>query len=122
MPRPLPAGKDRGLSSVRLRRDVLDKLGEYEEAVAREKSARKIKIDPNSIWGTGEPSEPEGQDPNAPKKTEKKKDSIDALKRTDEWQRLFSPRGSFLLGRINTEHWLSFGLPDRLPVMFSGSL
>jgi hypothetical protein len=47
------AGKDRGLSSVRLKRDVLDKLAEYNEAVEREESARHINIDPGQIWGTG---------------------------------------------------------------------
>ena len=45
------AGEDRGLSSVRLRRDVLDKLEEYQEAVSRERSAQDITIDPNDIWG-----------------------------------------------------------------------
>ena len=112
--------KDRRLSSVRLKRDVLDKLEEYDEAVAREKSARDIEIDPNLVWGTKAAKEPNARDPNRPQSA-KKKDDIDALKRADEWQRLFGPRGSFLLGLLETEHWLSFGLSDKLPVMFSGS-
>ena len=53
------AGKDRGLSGVRIRREVLDKLGEYAEAHEREQAARSIEIDPASIWGDT-PDEPEG--------------------------------------------------------------
>jgi hypothetical protein len=112
--------KDRGLSAARLRRDVLDKLEQYDEAVVREKSARDVKIDPNLIWGTETTQGPEAEDTNEPRKNAKK-DDIGTLRRTDEWQRLFSPAGAFLTGLIDPEHWLGFGLPDRLPVMFSGS-
>ncbi len=111
------ADKDRGLSSVRLRRDVLDKLVEYREAVEREKNARDIKIDPNSIWGV-KSTTPE--DVNKPGESKSKPD-IEKLKRTDEWQRIFSPEGSFLVGIVNMEHWLGFGLGEKLPVMFWGN-
>ena len=115
------ADKDRGLSSVRLRRDVLDKLAEYQEAVEREKSARDIKIDPNSIWGIkSSPLEPEKEDANKPGESKSKPD-VEKLKRTDEWQRIFSPEGSFVTGIVHPEHWLGFGLGEKLPVMFWGS-
>jgi hypothetical protein len=112
------AGKDRDLSSVRLRRDVLDKLVEYNEAVEREKSARHIKIDPARIW-QAQPAEkkPDTED----KKDEPKKPDVEKLKRADEWHRIFSPTGAFLTGVINTEHWLGYGLGDKLPVMIRGS-
>ena len=113
------ADKDQELSSVRLRRDVLGKLVEYEEAVEREKSARDIKIDPNTIWST-KPNPLETEDANKPGESKSKPD-VEKLKRTDEWQRIFSPRGSFLTGIVNTEHWLGFGLGEKLPVMFQGS-
>jgi hypothetical protein len=112
------AGRDRGLSSVRLKRDVLDRLAEYDEAVEREKSARRIDIDPAKIWGTGpsgKRTEPEDG------KDEVKKPDVEKLKRSDEWNRIFSPTGAFLTGVINTEHWLGFGLDEKLPVMFRGS-
>ncbi|MHC4495594.1 MAG: hypothetical protein ACYSYM_07210, partial [Planctomycetota bacterium] len=54
------AGKDQGLSSVRLKRDVLDKLVEYQEAVEREKKARHIEFDPGQIWGTTASQESQG--------------------------------------------------------------
>jgi len=115
------ANKDRGLSSVRLKRDVLDKLEEYQEAIGREKNARDIKIDPNQIWGSkatkttieeGEIKKPEES---------KTKVDVEKLKRTDEWRRIFSPGGTFLACTVNTEHWLGFGLQEKLPVMFWGS-
>ena len=108
------ASKDRGLSSVRLKRDVLDKLMVYQEAVQRERNARDITIDPNQIWETKATEE-------KATKEESKKPNIEKLKRTDEWQRIFSPEGAFLTGTVNTEHWLGFGLQKKLPVMFWGS-
>jgi hypothetical protein len=119
-------GKDRDLSSVRLRRDVLDKLTEYQEAVKREKDARNIKIDPNQIWGTKaaqeEVTKAKTEEGQAKKSDESKsKADIEKLKRTDEWHRIFSPTGTFLLGTVDTEHWLGFGLHEKLPIMFWGS-
>ena len=126
--------KDRGLSSVRLKRDVLDKLAEYQEAVEREKKARDIKIDPNQIWGTKAAQEkatdaktqederdPALREPTKKPQECKTKAHIEKLKRTDEWHRIFSPRGTFLTGTVNTEHWPGFGLQEKLPVMFWGS-
>jgi hypothetical protein len=117
------AGKERGLSSVRLRRDVLDELCIYQEAVQREKDARDIKIDPAEIWGS-KPTENE-QQKQEECKTEKSKKSdskenVEKLKRTDKWQRIFSPRGTFVTGIVNTEHWLGFGLEGKMPILFSG--
>jgi len=122
------AGKERGLSSVRLRRNVLKDLSIYQEAVQRERAARDIKINTGEIWGTKTP-EKKAENAQVPKedgekeKAQKDKDAkedIEKLKRTDEWQRIFSPWGVFLAGRIDTEHWLGFGLADKVPVMFMG--
>jgi len=136
--------KNRGLSSVRLRHDVLDKLEEYQEAVKLEKDARDVKVDPNQIWavpllrlapapragvkpcdvvaGLSETEKPQTEKNETGKPEESKaKADIEKLKRTDEWHRLFSPRGTFVAGMVNTEHWLGFGLQQKLPVMFWGS-
>ena len=120
------ADKERGLSSVRLKRDVLDRLAEYREAVEREKNARDIKIDPNNIWGMKpvpqETAKPETAKEDVAKPDESKaKPDIEKLKREDDWSRIFSPRGTFLTGTVNPEHWLGFGLGERLPVLFWGN-
>jgi len=119
--------KDRGLSSVRLRRDVLDKLEEYQEAVKLEKGARDVKVDPNQIWAVPPAAEQTTKKPETEKsETEKPEESkakvvSEKLQRADEWSRLFSPRGTFVTGMVNIEHWLGFGLDLRVPVMLWGS-
>ncbi len=47
------AGKDHGLSAVRLRQDVLDKLPTYEASLQRERDARRVTVDPSQIWRNG---------------------------------------------------------------------
>ena len=123
------ASKERGLSSVRLRRNVLKDLSIYQEAVQRERSARNIKIDPGEIWAAKTPekktkdaqAQMEDGEKEKTQKDEDAKEDIEKLKRTDEWQRIFSPAGVFLAGDVDTEHWLGFGLEERLPTMFMGS-
>ncbi|MHC4911649.1 MAG: hypothetical protein ACYTE5_01435, partial [Planctomycetota bacterium] len=127
------ADKERGLSSVRLRRDVLEELSAYEEALQRERSARDVKIDTDQIWGIPRAAE-KTEDAEVQKQEckqesvekekgqkEEGKEDVEKLKRTDKWQRIFSPRGVFLAGHVDTEHWLGFGLQKRLPIMFMGS-
>ncbi|NOT00112.1 MAG: hypothetical protein HOP29_05750 [Phycisphaerales bacterium] len=136
------ADKDHGIGSVRIRRDVLDKLDEYSEAVDREWSARDVRIDSRSVWGEPQPavaSPPDeaknngdtgngskhvgGNDAaaNGDSKDDKDdKDDIETLKRRDEWLRLFSPVGVIAAGVLNSEHWLCFGAGPRLPVFVSG--
>ncbi|MCH8270987.1 MAG: hypothetical protein IH985_07225 [Planctomycetes bacterium] len=116
-------------SEVRLRRDVLDKLDEYAEALDREQAARKITIDPASVWGVvadedardDEDGLEDQERPAEAEETDKPpSEDIEQLKRQDEWQRLFSPRGSFVAATLDDEHWLCYGLDNRLPVLVSG--
>ena len=115
------ADEKKGLSAVRLRRDVLDQLVVYEEAVNRETAARAVSVDPELVW-SAEPSaaqeEEPGGDEEAPATPEP---DVDAIERADEWQRLFSPQGALLACSLDRERWLSFGLPDRVPVLVMGS-
>ncbi len=115
------AGKDRGLSSVRLRRDVLDQLAVYDEALEREKNARDIQIDSSELWGTAPPhtdeddsdeseSESESESDTKPKAKRSPKDDNDALKRKDKWQRLFSPSGVIARAQLDVDHWLCSGV------------
>jgi hypothetical protein len=92
------AGKDRGLSSVRLRREVLDELPVYEEALKREQSARHIRVEPAEVWGASEapPADDKPVSPEADQKpAQKPKESkdVETLKREDAWLRTFSPSG-----------------------------
>ncbi len=130
--------KDKGLSTVRLRQDVLDQLPAYEESLKRERSARSVQVDAAAVWGPATPkplennaatstpappsepaATPSGVKPATPP-------DVEALKREDVWLRNFSPGGAIVAATLNLEHWLCFGLPpdgpgaDRLPVLLGG--
>ena len=41
------------------------------------------------------------------------------LKSRDKWQSIFMPSGSIVAGRIDDEHWLTFGNTDIIPILYS---
>ena len=45
--------------------------------------------------------------------------SSEDLERRDEWQSLFMPSGAMVAGRIDEEHWLTFGTNKTIPVLYS---
>ncbi|MHC4068134.1 MAG: M14 family zinc carboxypeptidase [Planctomycetota bacterium] len=132
------ARKDSELSSVRRRRDVLDKLDVYQEDLEREQQADEIEIDFDDLWGDRQAEQADQAKPGekenaAPEKAEDHKeqneeqseksapsDDSEKLKRLDEWQRIFKPSGVFVKARIDERHWLGFGLGKFLPVMIGG--
>jgi uncharacterized membrane protein len=126
------ADKDREFSSIRLKRDVLDKLVEYQEAVQQENSARDVKVDIDDVWQVKQVREKSGKqedkkgaesqtgDETKKPDTSKAKPDVDKLKRRDEWDRLFSPTGTFVKGIVDPEHWMGFGLGEKMPVLFLG--
>jgi hypothetical protein len=123
------ARKDSELSSVKRRRDVLDKLAVYQEDLEREQQADEIEIDFGDLWGDGqgdkrnaEPKETEDNEEQDEEQSKKSasSDNVEKLKRIDEWQRIFKPSGVFVKARIDERHWLGFGLGKFLPVMVGG--
>lgn len=128
------ANESRGLSEVRLRRDVLDKLDVYQEAVARERAARQIFVDAAALWNPPAPPAddeltvaPNKRDHPGVEADGKSPKELDARKRDDEWKRIFSPNGTFVAATFDPEHWLAFGLQTggltehRLPVLVNGA-
>jgi len=110
------------ISSVRMRRDVLDELALYEEDLQREQQADAIEIDFDDLWGD-EPGTHAKKVSDADKAKEEKSASPmsgEELERLDEWQRRFSPFGVFLKARIDERQWLGFGLGEFLPVLGVG--
>lgn len=119
------ASEERGLSSVRLRRDVLDQLAVYEEAWKHELGARHIQIDPARVWGAPSPADATTQPApseagETPKDASEAKPDVESLQREDEWRRLFSPLGAMGTASLDPEHWLCFGLGEKLPVLLIG--
>ncbi|MHB1308644.1 MAG: M14 family zinc carboxypeptidase, partial [Limisphaerales bacterium] len=113
---PLLAAKEE-FSKVRELPAVLDKLPEYELAVLREWiGQRGLMPSVEAVWDqqlTGSISYPwQAADGAHPEEKE--------LKRRDAWQKLFMPQGAFLAGRVSTNHWLTFGCGEVLPLMAAG--
>jgi hypothetical protein len=122
------ARKDSKFSSVRRRRDVLDKLDVYQEDLEREQQADNIKIDFDDLWGDGKAKQrrkgnagqKETKDKEEKSKRSPSSGNLEKLKRIDEWQRIFRPSGVFVKARIDQRHWLGSGLGKFLPVVAGG--
>ena len=107
-----------GLTKVRLLRDVLGDLDDYEVSVHRDFQARMKQIpDAGSVFSHGAGIEgPSPWDPDF-----KRPDST-FLARQDSWRRLFMPAGAPLIAtRTNPYHWLTAGLGDSVPLLYDGS-
>ena len=44
--------------------------------------------------------------------------SEEELKKRDTWQKLFMPAGAMVSGDVDTQHWLTFGTPETLPLLY----
>lgn len=103
-----------GLSQVQLKRQVLDKLDDYHLGLKREIQAEAPGVDTMALWHPDKVP-PEEADQKEKEKAASKED----LERLDEWQRRFYPQGVFMKAGVDTEHWLAFGMRERLPVLTS---
>ena len=45
--------------------------------------------------------------------------SHENLENRDKWQSIFMPSGSMVAGRVDQKHWLSFGTPSTLPILYA---
>jgi hypothetical protein len=97
------------LSQVRLRRQVLDKLAEYEEAVKLEEQAEKPVVNSSMIWNPPAKEEKSTESEKAGE-GQKEKEGLEELQRKDERLRVFMPRGTILRADLDQEHWLTSGM------------
>ncbi|MEP0846183.1 MAG: hypothetical protein HRF50_05085 [Phycisphaerae bacterium] len=96
------AGEERGLTSVRRREDVIDRLDEYADATALEQLAGRTAVDAAALWDTPAELLPMREPASAPATF------LDG-RELDDFRRTFSPVGSALRGVLKREHWLTFG-------------
>jgi hypothetical protein len=108
-----------GFSGVRRRSDVLEKLDDWRFAAKRERASASVAIDEAAVWDGPKPP---------PAASEEKKDAPAAKKdvdpdklREESWMQRFSPQGVFLRGLVRTDHWITSGAGEELPVYFDGS-
>ncbi|MCP4684553.1 MAG: hypothetical protein GY867_03795 [bacterium] len=99
-----------GISQVRIKRQVLDKLDAYKLGVERERQAESPEIDTMALWYPEKVLEEEPEEGG-------KKLGLEKAREQDEWQRKFRPAGVFLRVDLDTEDWLAFGIEPTMPVM-----
>ena len=107
-------GEKSDFGHVRQLPDVLGRLPEFELAILREWHARSGPLPGlTNIWAHQAPARIEypWQVTEAAHPEEKE------LKRRDEWQALFMPPGAFFATRLDTNHWLTAGCPEPLPIL-----
>lgn len=102
-----------GMSKVRLRRQVLNKLEAYETALGME-PAGPIMVDSLDVW-EGRAAKPKKDKETLAKPEKGAKKSKEQLEAEDERLRLFMPRGAMMKVNLNEEHWLASGAGNRLP-------
>lgn len=102
-------------SKVRALPEVLDKLPEYELAVLREWLAWTRQLPgEQELWA--HTASPELRYPWPAAASGTSPDEKE-LKQRDAWQKLFMPEGTLLAGRVDTNHWLTAGCGELLPVL-----
>jgi hypothetical protein len=114
--------EESSLTRVRLRRDQLEELDDYEFAADRERRSRSIDFDPKQVYenpaaATTQPEEDGQSEPKEPTSAAKGK----ARERVDRWQRRFAPAGVFLRAFLREDHWLTAGCGSDWPLYFTGS-
>jgi len=109
--------RQEGPSGARRLRDALEDLHEYELQVLREFEATTATAESERIFTHGLPEEirypwTEGVG---------ERETAEERTRRDAWLRTFSPQGAMLGARTDQKHWLTFGLRDRVSVLYAGS-
>jgi hypothetical protein len=104
---------EKGLEAVRVLPEALDELQTFELAVLREAMARQMPRYSDSVW-----SHAVAMDYRYPWSSDDDSPEVEELEKRDEWLALFMPQGAFVAARVDDEHWLSFGTPSTLPVLY----
>ena len=101
-------------TSIKLVDDMLDKAKDFDIALQRRLLAGqdfKVLADLNSsvlnttlVYPWDNKAEPLDED---------------ALKARNDWQKLFMPAGAMAVGSVDQDHWLSFGVNEQLPVLYT---
>lgn len=99
------------ISSVRLRRQSLDKLDIYANDLSILEEAKNLSIDSVALW--------EGGDIYDTQEVKEIDKNIDKIKELDQLGRKFRPQGAILKVNMDEEHWLSVGCGNFIPVLYN---
>lgn len=105
--------RDGGIGQVRSIGDALDNAQDYDIALQRERLSTSDELDTvavsaHRISSAGDYPWDQGA----------KALSGDELKRRESWQKRFMPSGAMVAGQVDTLHWMSFGTPETLPLLY----
>ena len=103
-----------GLGSVTEIQDSLDKTIDFDIDLQREWLSDKNMINFDQVQ-----SNTLDYATDYPWNMDKRVITDDELVRRNNWQSKFMPSGAFVAGRVDDTHWLSFGTPDILPILYS---
>ncbi len=101
-------------SKVRKLPEALSNVSDYEMKILKEWLSQNEKLpEYEALWSTKVVSEIKypWQVEGVPQIDEKE------LKRRDQWQSMFMPQGVFIASRVDTNHWLTAGCRNYLPVL-----
>ena len=104
---------DEGIGTVRRVQDTFEKAQDYDLKVQRELLAENYKLEMKSVMSHYVDTETP-----YPWKSGAEILSEDELEKRDKWQSLFMPSGAMVAGRVDAEHWLTFGTPEILPLLY----
>ncbi len=105
---------ENGIGSVRTIRDTFEKAADYDIALQRQRLSTSSAMDMQAVAKTAVNTElvyPWNEEIKAPEKEE--------LEKRDKWQSLFMPSGAMVAGNVDTQHWLTFGSPEVLPLLYA---
>ena len=103
-----------GIGSVRRIQDTFEKSKDHDLVIQREWLAKSEKLDVNVAMAHNV-----NVDNEYPWDTNVTAYTKEELAKRDKWQALFMPSGAMVSGRVDTEHWLSFGTPSTLPLLYA---
>ena len=105
--------RDNGIGQVRSIGDALDNAQDYDIALQRERLSTSDELDTAAVSAHRLSSAVD-----YPWDQGAKALSGDELKRREAWQKRFMPSGAMVAGQVDTLHWMSFGTPETLPLLY----
>ena len=105
--------RDNGIGQVRSIGDALDSAQDYDIALQRERLSTSDQLDMAAVSAHNVSSAVD-----YPWEQGAKALSADELKRREAWQKRFMPSGAMVAGQVDILHWMSFGSPKVLPLLY----
>ena len=103
-----------GLGNAKQIQNVFEDVNDYKFDLMREIMALDDQIDKDKVNNNGVDNLID-----YPWELNESEMSKEQFEMRDEWQSIFMPSGSFVAGRTDQKHWLTFGSPNILPVLYS---